>query len=321
MQSLPQYTALIEAELKQLFPKQTPFLLYEPLRYFLTIGGKRMRPIATLLGAEVFGLKREEVLSAALAVEVFHNFSLIHDDIMDQAPLRRGKETVHTKWNENVAILGGDVMLVEAYQLLLRQGGDLAAMMKVFNQTAIEVCEGQQLDVDFEAIDTVTEEQYIEMIRLKTSVLLGCAFELGAIAAGASIDDRKRIYDFGMYTGIAFQIQDDILDVYGDPKKFGKQIGGDILKDKKTLLYLSALRLANDKQKQRFDALLTETDPLVKVEQTKALYSELNIRALCEEKRNAYYAKALDAVKGLNVPEERKAILFELGDFLLNREI
>ena len=321
MQGLPKYTAFIEAELKQLFPKQEPFLLYEPLRYFLTIGGKRMRPIATLLGAEVFGLNKEQVISAALAVEVFHNFSLIHDDIMDQAPLRRGKETVHTRWNENVAILGGDVMLVEAYQLLLRQGGDLAAMMKVFNQTAIEVCEGQQLDVDFETMDTVTEEQYIEMIRLKTSVLLGCAFELGAIAAEASLEDRQRIYDFGMYTGIAFQIQDDILDVYGDPEKFGKQVGGDILKDKKTLLYLSALRLANEDQKKRFNALLSENDPTVKVEQTKALYSELNIRSLCEETRNAYYAKAIAAVEGLNVPDERKAILFELGDFLLNREV
>ncbi len=321
MQALQRYTAFVEGQLKELFPKKEPFLLYEPLRYFLTIGGKRMRPISTLLGGEIFGLKKEDVIHAALAVEVFHNFSLIHDDIMDAAPLRRGKETVHTKWNENVAILGGDVMLVEAYQLLLKQGGDLADFLKLFNQTAIEVCEGQQLDVDFETQEVVTEEQYIEMIRLKTSVLLGCAFEFGAIAAGASSEDRKHIYDFGMYTGIAFQIQDDILDVYGDPEKFGKQVGGDILKDKKTLLYLSALQLADEEQKKRFTELLTETNSRVKVEVTKELYAELNIRALCEFKRNAYYEKAIEAVNALSVSEERKAILLQLGDYLLNREV
>ena len=321
MQALNLYTNYIDEQLKELFPKQKPCLLYEPLRYFLTIGGKRMRPIATLLGAEIFDLKKEEVKYAALAVEVFHNFSLIHDDIMDQAPLRRGEETVHTKWNENVAILGGDVMLVEAYQLLLKQGGDLAAFLQLFNQTAIEVCEGQQLDVDYESLETVTEEQYIEMIRLKTSVLLGCAFEFGAIAAGASLEDRKRIYDFGMYTGIAFQIQDDILDVYGDPEKFGKQVGGDILKDKKTLLYLSALRMANEDQKSRFNALLKEINPMVKVEETKVLYAELDIRDWCEAIRNDYYAKAIEAVKGLGVKEEKKQVLFQLGEYLLNRDI
>lgn len=321
MTGLQNYTQYIEEHLQQLFPKKKPVLLYEPLRYFLTIGGKRMRPIATLLGAEVFGVNREEVIHAALAIEVFHNFSLIHDDIMDAAPLRRGRETVHTKWNDNVAILGGDVMLIESYHQLLLQGGDITAYLDLFNRTAVEVCEGQQLDMDFEQESVVSEEEYLEMIRLKTSVLLGCAFEFGAIAAGVSEEDRKHIYDFGMFTGIAFQIQDDILDVYGDPEKFGKQVGGDILKDKKTLLYLSALSKANVEQRETFERLKAEIDPIKKVTETRALFTTMGIRSYCEEKRNAYYAKAVNAVQALNVPEEKKNILFTLGDYLLNREV
>ncbi len=321
MNALQGYTLFIEKQLQQLFPKREPDLLYHPLRYFLTIGGKRMRPIATLLGAEVFGLKKEEVIHGALAIELFHNFSLVHDDIMDAAPLRRGKETVHTKWNDNVAILGGDVLLVETYNQILLQGGDLAAYMELFNRTAVEVCEGQQSDMDYETKETVSEADYLEMIRLKTSVLLGCAFEFGAIAANASIADRKRIYDFGMYTGVAFQIQDDILDVYGDPEKFGKQVGGDILKDKKTLLYLSALAQADEGQKAQFSALKKEGNPLVKVEETRRLYTEMGIREYCEEKRNAYYAKAIKAVEEMQVEEGKKKILFELGDYLLHREV
>ena len=238
MQALVTSSQLIETAISNLDLPNSPTNLYDPLRYFMTLGGKRMRPVFTLLAAEMFGKAKEEALPAALAVELFHNFSLIHDDIMDEAPLRRKQQTVHTKWNMPIAILSGDVLLVKAYQELCKQDSrQLADLMEVFNKTAVEVCEGQQKDMDFETQEHVSLEDYIEMIRLKTSVLLGCAMELGAIVADQSIENRNLAYEFGVEIGLAFQIQDDILDLYADPEKFGKQVGGDVLSNKKTFLY------------------------------------------------------------------------------------
>ena len=249
----------IEEEIIKIDFPSNPSNLYDPLRYFLAIGGKRMRPILTLMGAEAFGSTLEKALPSAMAVELFHNFSLIHDDIMDEAPIRRGQETVHTKWNSNIAILSGDVLLVKAYQMLAKQDASVMSdLLNVFNATAVEVCEGQQFDMDYESRNDVSIDEYIEMIRLKTSVLLGCALEMGAIIAEASKQNRELIYEFGQHIGIAFQIQDDILDLYADPDKFGKQVGGDVLSNKKTLLLLKAYELSNSTQKEELETLYNE---------------------------------------------------------------
>ena len=249
MIDLKKYTALIDEELGKIGLPNSPEQLYDPLRYFLKLGGKRIRPMLTLLSAELFGSTAANAMPQALCIEVFHNFTLIHDDIMDEAPLRRNQQTVHEKWNRDVAILSGDVLMIKAYQLLGEiEPRLLPAAFELFNRTAIEVCEGQQMDMDFEERSDVSIDEYIEMIRLKTSVLLGCALEIGSIVAEASDKDRAAIYDFGQHIGIAFQIQDDILDLYADPDKFGKQVGGDVIANKKTLLHLTALKNATKEQ-------------------------------------------------------------------------
>lgn len=311
----------IESELSSLsFPKE-PENLYDPLRYFLTLGGKRIRPVLTLMGASLFGVNPHKALNAALAVEVFHNFSLIHDDIMDEAPLRRNKPTVHEQWGQNVAILSGDVMLVKAYQLLAQQDpAHLAELLKLFNTTAVEVCEGQQMDMDFEKRSDVSIPEYIEMIRLKTSVLLGCALELGAIVADASLNDRKHLYAFGEHIGIAFQIQDDILDLFADPEKFGKQVGGDVIANKKTLLNLKALEMASGEQLSELKELATETDLLKKVARTREIYEVINVRNVCEEMMQTHYHTAMAALEKLERSAEAKNGLILLADFLMNRE-
>lgn len=315
------YTQIIEREIDSLnFPK-TPDNLYDPLRYFMKLGGKRMRPILTLLGAEMFGLKKEDVIKSAMAVEVFHNFSLIHDDIMDEAPLRRNHPTVHTKWNLNNAILSGDVLFVKAYELLADQEkGDLRRTLQLFNQTAIEVCEGQQMDMDFESRSDVTIEDYTEMIRLKTSVLLGCALELGAIAANASKEDCKNIYDFGLNVGIAFQIQDDILDLYADPEKFGKQVGGDVISNKKTMLYLEAQNHATEEQSETMKQLYNWTNLEEKVTKTRILFDQIGAKEMCERSMDFFYTKAKEAISKISVSDERKQVLMQLGDYLLIRQ-
>lgn len=320
MQELAAYSLLIEKEIFQLdLPKQ-PSNLYDPLRYFMTLGGKRMRPILTLLGAELFGVKKENALNAALAIEVFHNFTLIHDDIMDQAPLRRGKETVHTKWNQNIAILSGDVLFVKAFQLIAKQDNKhLPSLLNLFNTTAIEVCEGQQMDMDFESRTDVSIEEYIEMIRLKTSVLLGCALEMGAIIANASEDDRKHLYDFGQHLGIAFQIQDDILDLYADPDKFGKQVGGDVIANKKTLLNLKAFELANAQQRETLQQLSNEQDLTFKVEKTRELFDQIHAREACEDEMEEHTKYAMLSLHALSISEEAKLPLIALADYLMVR--
>lgn len=321
MDFIAAYSQFIEAEIETLNLPKSPANLYDPLRYFMKLGGKRMRPILTLLGAEMFGQSKESAIKAALAIEVFHNFTLIHDDIMDEAPLRRNQETVHTKWNQSIAILSGDVLFVKAYELLTQQPtGDLRFLIEIFNRTAIEVCEGQQLDMDFESRKDVSVDEYIEMIRLKTSVLLGCALEFGAVTSNASKEDCAHIYDFGVNIGLAFQIQDDILDLYADPEKFGKQVGGDVLSNKKTMLYLKALEFANDAQRETLSQLYNHQDPIEKVSQTRQLFDEIGARKHCEQMMESYYQKALLSIGKLSPDESHKSILIQLADFLLVRE-
>lgn len=322
MQVIVNYTAYLETEIAKLDFPAAPANLYDPLRYFMRLGGKRMRPMLTLMGAELFGTPAEKAIHAALAVEIFHNFTLIHDDIMDEAPLRRSKPTVHEKWNQSVAILSGDVLFVKAYQELCKQDPSvLPELMQIFNTTAIEVCEGQQMDMDFETKTNVSIPDYIEMIRLKTSVLLGCALEMGAIVAGASMENRRLIYEFGQHIGIAFQIQDDILDLFADPEKFGKQVGGDVLANKKTLLLLKAFELANENQKAKLYSYSMEVIPDLKIAQTKTLFEQLGVRTAAREMMDQHYAIAMNALDQITVDENQKTALKELADFLLVREV
>ena len=322
MQTLSSYSVYFENEIgKYQFPS-TPENLYQPLEYFLQLGGKRIRPLLTLMASEMFGLPKENAIQASLAVELFHNFSLIHDDIMDKAPLRRGKQTVHLKWNDDIAILSGDVLLIKAYQALAKQEArHIPALLDLFNQTAVEVCEGQQLDMDFESRDEVSIEEYIEMIRLKTSVLLGCALAFGAIVSDASEKDRKLIYEFGQNLGIAFQIQDDILDLYGDPEKFGKQIGGDIIANKKTLLLLKAFELAQHNPEINVGEMLLKEDHALKIESAKSMFDSLGVLAFARAQMTFYQDKALSALKEISVSSERKKSLVDLSEYLFQREV
>lgn len=321
MQEISAYTAYIEKEIAGLDFPLTPSNLYDPLRYFMQLGGKRMRPILTLLGTELFGEKKEKAINAALSVETFHNFSLIHDDIMDEAPLRRNQATVHHKWNQNIAILSGDVLFVKAFQLLAKhEPHQLANLLELFNKTAIEVCEGQQMDMDFETRSDVTIEEYIEMIRLKTSVLLGCALEMGAIVANASQSDKKLLYTFGQHIGIAFQIQDDILDLYADPEKFGKQVGGDVISNKKTLLNLKAIELASSAQKEQLTQLSLSVDFDNKIKVTTEIYNAIGARAACEVVMQKHYEIALKALDTIEVTASQKIPLIKLAESLMQRE-
>ncbi|MDB0037871.1 polyprenyl synthetase family protein [bacterium] len=322
MNELQSYTALIDSELGEIRLPSSPERLYDPLRYFLQIGGKRIRPMLTLLSAELFGTSKEIALPQALCIEVFHNFTLIHDDIMDEAPLRRSQQTVHEKWNRDVAILSGDVLMIKAYQLL----GDIEAKLlpaafELFSRTAIEVCEGQQMDMDFEDRSNVSIDEYIEMIRLKTSVLLGCALEMGGIVSEAPSEDRKAIYDFGQHIGLAFQIQDDILDLYADPDKFGKQVGGDVIANKKTILHLTALGSATLEQLEVMKQLQNEQDLVLKVDRTRRLFDQLTVRSICEERMQEHYDIAMKALAKVNVNDSKKQKLIGLAAFLMNREV
>ena len=322
MVELKHYSVLIEEELLNINFPSSPNNLYDPLRYFLTLGGKRMRPILTLMGAEAFGVDKRKALPASLSIELFHNFSLIHDDIMDHAPLRRGKFTVHEKWNQNIAILSGDVLLVKAYQEIAKQDSlALPDLLNLFNKTAVEVCEGQQFDMDFETRDNVSIPEYIEMIRLKTSVLLGCALEMGAIIAGANKEDRLLIYEFGQQIGIAFQIQDDILDLYADPEKFGKQVGGDVISNKKTLLLLKAFELSNEEQAKQLNVLLSEKNLELKVTSVRHLFTSLKVREVCKDIMNHHYSLAKEAINKTSISENKKIPLLHLAAYLMERDI
>ena len=288
----------------------------------MSIGGKRIRPILTLLGAELFGMPKEQAISQALSVEVFHNFTLVHDDIMDNAPLRRNMPTVHEKWNNNVAVLSGDVMLIKAYQILCKAEPTLLPeILELFNNTAIEVCEGQQLDMDFEVREDVSIAEYIEMIRLKTSVLLGAALNLGAIVAGASKEDKKLLFSFGQNIGIAFQIQDDILDLYADPEKFGKQVGGDVISNKKTILHLTAVSNSTKEQREILKQLQSEKNIELKITRTRQLFDQLKVKEQCKERMDAYYEQAKADLAKISTSDSSKENLLELASYLMEREI
>lgn len=304
------------------FPDQ-PKQLYEPISYIINLGGKRVRPLLVLLGTELFGGNARESIHAAMAIEVFHNFTLVHDDIMDNAPLRRGKATVHEKWSTNTAILSGDVMMVEANKNLAKVNPVfLKDVLDTFNETAQGVCEGQQLDMEFESRNDVSIDEYINMIRLKTAVLLGGALKLGAIIANADKKDADLLYRFGENIGIAFQLQDDILDVYADPEKFGKQVGGDIIANKKTFLLLEALTLAEGENKSTLEEWLNKKnfDPQEKVAVIKQVYSNLNIQDIARNSMDAYLQKALTVFEQIQVDDSAKENLLELTNLLMARE-
>ena len=282
---------------------QSPLELYDPISYIMSLGGKRIRPLLSLLAYGLYDKNPEQILNQACAVEVFHNFTLMHDDIMDQAPLRRGKATVHEKWNANTAILSGDVMLIRAYDLLLDTAPEeLPEVIRLFNKTAAEVCEGQQFDMNFETYQTVHENEYLNMIRLKTAVLLGMALQLGAILAGAEKGDAQNLYDFGVNIGVGFQLKDDLLDVFADQAKFGKQVGGDIISNKKTFLLIKALESARgtDAEELNYWLSLQEFDKTEKVTAVRNLYEKLGIRALTITMMESYFNAGFAQLEGIH---------------------
>lgn len=309
-----------ELELNSSSPKE----MYEPMSYIIGLGGKRVRPLLTLVGCDVFGTDPKSAINAALAVELFHNFSLIHDDILDKAPLRRGNATVHEKWNHNIALLSGDGMLVKAFEILSRSdSGQVSELLKLFSKTSIEVCEGQQLDMNFETQDKVSVEQYIHMITYKTAVLLGCSLQMGAICANADKKNQDHLYDFGKHVGVAFQILDDVLDVYAEDEKFGKQVGGDIISNKKTFLLLKAFELANESQALILNQTLSsqEISNEEKVKQVKIIYDELGIKELAIKEANNHTDIALNHLKELDASENKKDDLKAFALNLLKREM
>jgi len=313
----------LEKEIANLELSGEPANLYDPIRYILSLGGKRLRPMLTLLGYSLSKDDHESILKPALSVELFHNFTLMHDDIMDEAPLRRGQPTVHEMWNQTVAILSGDTMMVKAYDLMLHTPKDrLPEAIQKFNNCAVEVCAGQQLDMNFEAFETVTESQYLEMIRLKTAVLLGFSLEYGGILAGMEENELQKLNAIGEQAGIGFQLMDDLLDVYADKVKFGKQVGGDIVSNKKTYLLLKALELANGKQRKELDKWLAAEDFDIseKVNTIKNIYSEIGIFELTQKKMNQYYNQAFSLLDELEARAEGKKQLRNFFEKLMKRD-
>lgn len=303
---------------------RTPKGLYEPIEYILSLGGKRIRPVLMLMAYNLYKEDVSAIYGPATGLEVYHNYTLLHDDLMDRADMRRGKPTVHKIWNDNTAILSGDAMLVLAYQYMAACSPDhLKEVMDAFSLAALEICEGQQMDMEFESRSDVAEEEYIEMIRLKTAVLLAAGLKIGAVLGGASVEDADRLYDFGMYIGIAFQLQDDLLDVYGDPKVFGKNTGGDILCNKKTYMLIKALERVDGAQRVELEHWLeTESyQPQDKIEAVTKIYNQLNIRGVCENKMREYYNLAMESLKTVAVAEEKKGELKNLAKLLMYREM
>ena len=300
-----------------------PHSLYEPMEYVLALGDKRIRPVLMLMGYNLWREAPESILMPAVGLETYHNYTLLHDDLMDHADVRRGHETVHRRWDVNKAILSGDSMVVLAYQRMQQVPADkLPAVLDLFTETALEIGEGQEYDMTFETRNDVTEEEYIEMIRLKTSVLLACALKMGALLADAPQADADRLYRLGEQIGLAFQLQDDLLDVYGDPKVFGKAIGGDITSNKKTYMLINAFNRANAAQREELQRWVDATafDRQEKVSAVTRLYDEIGIRQLCEDKINYYFEQARQTLSEIDVPEERKDALRSYMDELLHRK-
>ena len=301
------------------FP-DAPASLYDPCEYFLGLGGKRIRPVMCLMGNELFDEISADAYEAATAIELFHNFTLIHDDIMDKAPLRRGMQTVHTKYNESTALLSGDVMVIQAYEYINKiRTKYIYKILRLFNKTARQVCEGQQLDMDFEKKDAVDLEEYINMISLKTSVLMGASLQMGAILGGAGEGNAKHLYEFGLNLGIAFQVQDDYLDAFGDPEKFGKQVGGDIVANKKTFLMIHALEVANKEQKEELQNLMTANPP-DKVNKVLSIYKSCSVDEWAKSLKEKYLAEAFQHLEDTAVLSVRKKSLQQLASFLVQRE-
>ncbi|MBO5186976.1 MAG: polyprenyl synthetase family protein [Prevotella sp.] len=300
-----------------------PESLYEPIKYVLSIGGKRIRPVLMLMSYNMFRDDPQSILMPACGIETYHNYTLLHDDLMDNADVRRGRPTVHRKWDANTAILSGDSMLVVAFQRIAACAPDkLRPVLDLFTETALEIGEGQQYDMDFETRNDVAEEEYIEMIRLKTSVLLACAVKIGAILAGASDADADNLYKFGERMGLAFQLQDDLLDVYGDPAVFGKAIGGDITSNKKTYMLINALRLADDRQRAELERWIgmSEFDRAEKIAAVTAIYDETGIRKLCESRIDSYFAESEQYLDKVSVSAERKENLRRFTAEMMRRE-
>ena len=324
MHSIQQYQEFVLDYLKAQHCVREPKNLYEPIHYILELGGKRMRPVLTLMSAEIFNENYAKALPAALAVEVFHNFSLVHDDIMDDAPLRRGNVTVHEKWNINTGILSGDAMLILAYQYFEHYEPvvfrDLA---KLFSKTALEVCEGQQWDVDFETRSDVTIPEYLKMIEFKTAVLVAAAMKMGAIVAQTSAENGDLIYDFGLNLGLAFQLQDDYLDAFGDPATFGKQVGGDIIENKKTYLYLKAIEFASREERNQLLQLFSVSleDNSSKIEEVKTLFNATGASKATQQAIQDYTLKAFATLDEMNISSDKKAMLKAFGENLMNRNV
>lgn len=324
MQSTERYRKEFIAYLSEKIQKKEPENLYEPMLYILGLGGKRVRPVLVMMAAEMFGSDYKKALDAALAIEVFHNFSLVHDDIMDDAPLRRGKKTVHERWDVNTAILSGDAMLIKAYQLFENYSGEtFRELAELFSKTAIEVCEGQQYDMDFESREDVSIEEYLRMIEYKTAVLVGASLKMGAIVAGASEENRRQIYEFGRLLGIAFQLQDDYLDAFGDPQTFGKQVGGDIIENKKTFLYLTTLGKSGSKEAVQLEHLysINPPDASAKIETVKGLFESSGAAELTRREIEKFTKMAFSALEQLDISEEKKELLRQFGHGLMEREV
>ena len=313
---------LISKEFESKKIGREPYSLYDPINYTLANGGKRIRPILTLMACNIFSKDIEPAINAALAIEIFHNFTLLHDDIMDKADIRRGKPTVHKKWNENTAILSGDAMFIKSYDFLIETDTSrLKEILQVFNNTAIEVCEGQQYDMEFETKTNVSEKEYLRMIELKTSVLLAAALKTGALIGGANDSDAELLYDFGRHIGLAFQLQDDLLDVYGNTKTFGKEIGGDIVSNKKTFLLIKAKELAQKEDRIILEQLMNNKNISRedKIKSVTKIYNGLRIKELAERKISDYYQKAIKQLEKVGVAAEKKQELLKLTTSLLNR--
>jgi geranylgeranyl diphosphate synthase type II len=324
MHSIPEYQELVSAHFNSLIVEKEPKNLYDPIQYILSLGGKRMRPVLTLMASEIFDCNYKKAMQAATAVEVFHNFSLIHDDIMDDAPLRRGKITVHEKWNINTGILSGDAMLILAYQYFEEYEPTIfRALAKLFSKTALEVCEGQQYDVDFETRDDVTIPEYLKMIEYKTAVLVGAAMKMGTIVAEASEENANLIYNFGLNLGMAFQLQDDFLDAFGSPETFGKQIGGDIIENKKTYLYLKALEYGKKEDKNQLMHLFSveSKDNSDKIDTIKTIFNESGASKATQQAIKEYTQKAFETIQNMEISEDKKQILYTFGEKLMNRNV
>ncbi len=322
MKNYEQLIEYFEEQLKTIKYKNDPLELYSPITYTLGFGGKRIRPVTTLMGCELFCGDYSKALPQAIAIELFHNFTLIHDDIMDNAPIRRGRETVYKKWNSNIAILSGDTLFALAYQYAQQADKEiLHDILSVFNNTAIEVCEGQQFDLNYETSSNVSVQEYMNMIRLKTGVLFGAALKIGALIGGASTNDANLLYDFGVNIGLGFQLKDDLLDTYGNEGVFGKKTGGDIVSNKKTFLFIKALEISDTKNREKLLSLYDsiDIDPEIKIAATKEIFSNVKVDFAANKEIDKYFTSGMECLNKLNIPNENKQYIKDVAVKMIDR--